>query len=117
VVSFEWLEECLKAGERLPEHKFAINYEEEFKPKKATDTRDSDALQPAKRSKMLSVDLGNQQRTRGEDRKELAGAGRPDASTDVNEGSGVEKKPNQHAGSQSSSGDTGGSHDTFGIEV
>jgi DNA polymerase lambda len=117
VVSFEWLEECLKAGERLPEHKFSINYEEEFKPKKVTDTRGSDALQPAKRSKMLSEDLANQQRTRGEDREELAGAGHPDASTDVNEGSGVEKKPNQYAGSQGSSGDTLGSHGTFDIGV
>jgi hypothetical protein len=51
---------------------------------------------PARKSKVLSEDLGNQQRTRGEDREELAGAGYPDASADVNEGSGVEKKPMCH---------------------
>ncbi|KAK3132057.1 hypothetical protein QOZ80_6AG0515170 [Eleusine coracana subsp. coracana] len=116
VVSFEWLEECLKAGERLPEHKFAINYEEEFKPKKVTDTRDSAALQRAKRGKMLSEDPGSQQRTSGEDMDKSDGAERPDASANVNEGSGVEKKPNQYAGSQSSSGDTRGSHGTFDSE-
>ncbi|TVU11889.1 hypothetical protein EJB05_45499 [Eragrostis curvula] len=111
VVSFEWLEECLKAGERLPEHKFVINYEEEFKPKKPSDTEDSGALQPVKRSKMLSENSGDQQRTSGEDKEELAGA-----SANANEGSGVDKKPNQFAGSQSSSGDTAGSHGTFDIE-
>ncbi|XP_062228572.1 DNA polymerase lambda [Phragmites australis] len=85
VVSFEWLEECLKSGERLPEYKFVINYEEEFKPKKAASTGDSGASQPAKRSKMSSEDPGDYQSTSGEDReKKLAAGGRLDASAQVN---------------------------------
>ncbi|RCV21019.1 hypothetical protein SETIT_4G104600v2 [Setaria italica] len=112
VVSFEWLEECLKSGKRLPEHKFAINYEGEFKPKKAAGNGDSGASQSAKRSKISSEDLGDQQRTSGGDREEHS-----DASAD--KGSGVETKPNQYAISQSSSGDTKNtvaSHGTFDIE-
>jgi DNA polymerase lambda len=113
VVSFEWLEECLKSGERLPEHKFAINYEEEFKPKKAAGNGDSGAPQSAKRSKISSEVLGDQQRTSGEDRGEHS-----DASAD--KGSGVKTKPNQYASNQSSSGDTKNtvdSHGTFDIQV
>ncbi|CAM0913525.1 unnamed protein product [Alopecurus aequalis] len=56
-VSFEWLEESIKAGQRLPEHKFTINYEEEFKPKKAAAAAragDGGASNPAKRSEMPS---------------------------------------------------------------
>ncbi|CAN6164450.1 unnamed protein product [Urochloa humidicola] len=114
VVSFEWLEECLKSGERLPEHKFTINYEEEFKPKKAAGNGDSVAgvSQPAKRSKMSSESPGDQQRTSGEDRGEHR-----DASAD--KGSGVERSPNQYASSQSTSGDTKdtvGSQGAFDIE-
>uniref|UniRef100_A0A0A9FD71 BRCT domain-containing protein n=1 Tax=Arundo donax TaxID=35708 RepID=A0A0A9FD71_ARUDO len=119
-VSFGWLEESLKAGERLPEYKFAINYEEEFKPKKAAVTGDSGTSQAAKRSKMSSEDPGNDQRTRGEDREnELAAGGHKDASAQMNEDSGGEKRSNQYASSQSSSGgtkDTVGSHGSFDIE-
>ena len=110
MVSFEWLEECLKSGERLPEHKFTINYEEEFKPKKAAGNGGSGGLQPAKRSKISS---GDQQRTSDEDREEHSNAS-------ADKGSGVNTKPNQYASSQSSSGDTKdtvGSHATFDIEV
>ncbi|PUZ61524.1 hypothetical protein GQ55_4G283000 [Panicum hallii var. hallii] len=112
VVSFEWLEECLKSGERLPEHKFTINYEEEFKPKKAAGNGNSGASQPAKRSKISSEDPGDQQRTSDEDREEHSNA-------NADKGSGVKTKPNQYASSQSSSGDTKdtvGSHGTFDIE-
>jgi len=113
VVSFEWLEECLKSGERLPEHKFTINYEEEFKPKKAAGNGGSGGLQPAKRSKISSEDPGDQQRTSDEDREEHSNAS-------ADKGSGVKTKPNQYASSQSSSGDTKdtvSSHATFDIEV
>ncbi|RLM55276.1 DNA polymerase beta isoform X1 [Panicum miliaceum] len=58
VVSFEWLEECLKSGERLPERKFTINHEEEFKLKKAAGNGGSGASQPAKRSKISLRILG-----------------------------------------------------------
>ncbi|KAL6861744.1 hypothetical protein ACP4OV_017444 [Aristida adscensionis] len=120
VVSFEWLEECLKTGERLPEHKFAINYEEEFKPKKAADAGDSGALQPAKKSRMSSEGPGDQMGASGEGNEELATEGCQDAITQVNEeGSGLEKKPNPYASSQSSSGDskdTVGSHGTLDTE-
>ncbi|XP_062232857.1 DNA polymerase lambda-like [Phragmites australis] len=109
VVSFEWLEECFKAGERLPEYKFAINYEEEFKPKKAAITGDSCASQPAKNSKMSSKDPGDHKGTRTEE--EQVTGGHPDArsnltSAHVNEGSCIEMRPNQYACRQSSSGDT-----------
>ncbi|CAL5052106.1 unnamed protein product [Urochloa decumbens] len=109
VVSFEWLEECLKSGERLPEHKFTINYEDEFKPKKSAGNGDSGVSKPAKRSKMSSED---QQRTNSEDRGE-----HQDASAD--KGSDVERSPNKYASSQSNSGDTKdtvGSQGTFDIE-
>nr|CAB3467624.1 unnamed protein product [Digitaria exilis] len=111
-LSFEWLEECLKSGERLPEHKFAINYEEEFKPKKEVGNGDSGTLQPSKRSRTSSEDPKYQQRTGGEDREEHR-----DASVDKSLG--VETRPTQYASSQSSSGDTKdtvGSHGKFEIE-
>ncbi|KAF8723584.1 hypothetical protein HU200_021539 [Digitaria exilis] len=112
-LSFEWLEECLKSGERLPEHKFAINYEEEFKPKKEVGNGDSGTLQPSKRSRTSSEDPKYQQRTGGEDREEHR-----DASVDKSLG--VETRPTQYASSQSSSGDTKdtvGSHGKFEIEI
>ncbi|KAG0513632.1 hypothetical protein BDA96_10G118800 [Sorghum bicolor] len=120
VVSFEWMEECLKSGERLPNHKFAINYEEELKPKNVVGTENLGALQPAKRTKMSSEYPGDCQRVSGGDREsELAAAGSPGASAHVVEGSSAGKQPNQYASSQSSSADskdTVGSHGTFGIE-
>ena len=115
MVSFEWLEECLKSGERLPEHKFTINYEEEFKPKKAAGAGDKGALNPAKRSKMASE---NHKETSGLDgKKEMATGEHRDTSTHLHEGSGVKKGPSQNAYSQTSSGDTVGSHGTSDIEV
>ncbi|KAM0914402.1 hypothetical protein ACQ4PT_011584 [Festuca glaucescens] len=108
-VSFDWLEECLKAGERLPEHKFTINYEEEFKPKKAAGAGDTGVSNPAKRSKMASE---NQKEISGQDGNEIATGEHRD--TIVPEGSGVEKGPNQIACSQSSSGD---SKDTIGSQA
>ncbi|CAL5043575.1 unnamed protein product [Urochloa decumbens] len=109
VVSFEWLEECLKSGERLPEHKFTINYEDEFKPKKSAGNGDSIVSQPAKRSKMSFED---QQRTSSEDRGE-----HQDAS--AGKGSDVERSSNKYASSQTNSGDTKdtvGSQGAFDIE-
>ncbi|KAF7100467.1 hypothetical protein CFC21_101981 [Triticum aestivum] len=105
VVSFDWLEECLKSGERLPEHKFTINYEEEFKPKKAAGTG---ASNPAKRSKMSSEDPESHKAISGHDGKEEVATGehRDKTSTHVHDGSGVEKGPGQFAHSQTSSGDT-----------
>jgi DNA polymerase lambda len=112
-VSYDWLEECLKAGERLPEHKFTINYEEEFKPKKVAGAGDTGASNPAKRSKMAE--------TSGRDGKnEMTTGEHGDTSTHVHEGSGVKKGPSQTAYSQSSSGDTRdtvGSHGTSDVEV
>lgn len=120
-MSFEWLEECLKSGQRLPEHKFVINYEEEFKPKKAAGTGDSGTSQPAKRSKMPPEGPENHKETSAQDReKELTAGGHQDEGAHVNGDSGVEKGPNPHASSQSSYGDTKdtiGSHGTFEIEV
>ncbi|KAF7107771.1 hypothetical protein CFC21_108352 [Triticum aestivum] len=107
VVSFDWLEECLKSGERLPEHKFTINYEEEFKLKKAPGAGGTGASNPAKRSKMSSEDPENRKGTSGQDGKEVAtGEHRDKTSTHVHDGSGVEKGPGQFAHSQTSSGDT-----------
>ncbi|EMS52971.1 DNA polymerase lambda [Triticum urartu] len=107
VVSFDWLEECLKSGERLPEHKFTINYEEEFKPKKAAGAGGTGASNPAKRSKMSSEDPENHKGTGGQGvKKELATREHQDASTHVHDGSGVQKGPGQLAHSQTSSGDT-----------
>ncbi|VAI72471.1 unnamed protein product [Triticum turgidum subsp. durum] len=107
VVSFDWLEECLKSGERLPEHKFTINYEEEFKPKKAAGAGGTGASNPAKRSKMSSEDPENHKGTGGQGvKKELATGEHQDASTHVHDGSGVQKGPGQLAHSQTSSGDT-----------
>lgn len=115
-VSFDWLEECLKAGERLPEHKFTINYEEEFKPKKTAGAADTGASNPAKRSKM---EPENHKETSGQDVKEEPATGEHrDASTHVHEGSDGEKG-SRAAYSQSSSGDTKdtvGSHGTFDTE-
>ncbi|KAM0822977.1 hypothetical protein ACQ4PT_071178 [Festuca glaucescens] len=115
-VSFDWLEECLKAGKRLPEHKFTINYEEEFKPKKAAGAGDAGVSNPAKRSKMASE---NNKEINGQDgKKEIATGEHRD--TIVPEGSGVKKGPNQIACSQSSSGDTKdtiGSQATFDAEI
>lgn len=115
------MEECLKSGERLPDHKFAINYEEEFKPKNAGGTGDLGVLQTAKRTKMSPEHLGDRQRISGGDRlKELAARGSPGASERVDEGSSAEKQPDQYASSQSTSADskdTVGSHGTFDIEV
>ncbi|KAM0824459.1 hypothetical protein ACQ4PT_070188 [Festuca glaucescens] len=109
-VSFDWLEECLKAGKRLPEHKFTINYEEEFKPKKAAGAGDAGVSNPAKRSKMASE---NNKEINGQDgKKEIATGEHRD--TIVPEGSGVKKGPNQIACSQSSSGDT---KDTIGSQA
>lgn len=120
VVSFEWIEECLKSGERLPIHNFAINYEKEFKPKNAVCTGNLVASRPAKRTKMSSEYPGDHQRISGGDREnELAAGGPPGASAHVVEGSSAGKQPNQYASSQSSSADskdTIGSHGTFGIE-
>ncbi|KQK18807.1 DNA polymerase lambda [Brachypodium distachyon] len=120
VVSFEWMEECLKSGERLPEHKFTINYEEEFKPKKAAGTGHTGASRPPKRSKMSSEDHGKRKETIVQDgEKELAVGEHQDASTHAREGSGVDKGRSQYVCSQSSSGDTMdtiGSHGTFDIE-
>ncbi|KAL5199493.1 hypothetical protein ABZP36_020696 [Zizania latifolia] len=110
VVSFEWLEECLKSGERLPEHKFAINYEEEFKPKKEGGTADSGVLQPAKRSKISADGSENHKESAKENRDPIA---------HVNEDSGVVKYPSQFASSQSTSGDSKeiiGSHSAFNTE-
>ncbi|XP_052160407.1 DNA polymerase lambda isoform X1 [Oryza glaberrima] len=100
VVSFEWLEECLKSGERLPEHKFAINYEEEFKPKKEGGAAGSGVLQSAKRSKISSDGPEN--------RKETAGGNREsrDAIAHPNEDSDVVKGPSTCTSSQSASGDS-----------
>lgn len=116
-VSFDWLEECLKSGERLPEHKFTINYEEEFKPKKTAGAADTGASNPAKRSKM---EPENHKETSGQDVKEEPATGEHrDASTHVHEGSDGEKGPSRAAYSQSSSGDTKdtvGSHGTFDTE-
>ncbi|XP_047066533.1 DNA polymerase lambda-like [Lolium rigidum] len=112
-VSFDWLEECLKAGERLPEHKFTINYEEEFKPKKAAGAGDTGVSNPAKRGKMASE---NHKEISGQDGKKEIATGEHKI---VAEGSGVEKGPNQIACSQSSSGDTKdtiGSQGTFDAE-
>ncbi|KAM3194025.1 hypothetical protein ACQJBY_070589 [Aegilops geniculata] len=107
VVYFDWLEECLKSGERLPEHKFTINYEEEFKPKKAAGAGGTGASNPAKRSKMSSEDPENREGTGGQSvKKELATGEHRDTSTSVHDGSGVEKGPGQFAHSQTSSGDT-----------
>jgi hypothetical protein len=121
VVSFEWIEECLKSGERLPIHNFAINYEKEFKPKNAVCTGNLVASRPSKRTKMSSEYPGDHQIISGGDReKELAAGGPPGASAHVVEGSSAGKQPNQYASSQSSSADskdTIGSHGTFGIEV
>lgn len=115
-VFFDWLEECLKAGERLPEHKFTINYEEEFKPKKTAGAADTGASNPAKRSKM---EPENHKETSGQDVKEEPATGEHrDASTHVHEGSDGEKG-SRAAYSQSSSGDTKdtvGSHGTFDTE-
>lgn len=112
-VSFDWLEECLKAGERLPEHKFTINYEEEFKPKKAAGAGDTGVSNPSKRSKMASEN--HKEISRQDGKKEIATG----EHKIVAEGSGVEKGPNQIACSQSSSGDTKdtiGSQGTFDAE-
>jgi len=115
------MEECLKSGERLPNHKFAINYEEELKPKNVVGTGNLGAPQPAKRTKMSCEYPGDCQRISGGDREsELAAGGSPDASAHVVEGSSAGKQPNQYASSQSSSADskdTIGSHGTFDIEV
>lgn len=114
VVSFEWLEECLKSGERLPEHKFAINYEEEFKPKKEGGAAGSGVLQSAKRSKISSDGP--------ESRKETAGGNREsrDAIAHPNEDSDVVKGPSTCTSSQSASGDskeTIASQNAFKAEV
>lgn len=114
VVSFEWLEECLKSGERLPEHKFAINYEEEFKPKKEGGAAGSGVLQSAKRSKISSDGPEN--------RKETAGGNREsrDAIAHPNEDSDVVKGPSTCTSSQSASGDskeTIASQNAFKAEV
>lgn len=114
MVSFEWLEECLKSGERLPEHKFAINYEEEFKPKKEGGAAGSGVLQSAKRSKISSDGPEN--------RKETAGGNREsrDAIAHPNEDSDVVKGPSTCTSSQSASGDskeTIASQNAFKAEV
>ncbi|KAJ1258775.1 hypothetical protein BS78_10G101100 [Paspalum vaginatum] len=121
LVSFEWLEECLKSGERLPEHKFAISCEEEFKPKKEAGTGDLGVPQPAKKSKLSPEHPEDDKRisSGGDREKEQAARGHPGASTHADEGTSAEKKPSQYASSQSSSGDskdTIGSHGTFDIE-
>ncbi|XP_044955974.1 DNA polymerase lambda isoform X2 [Hordeum vulgare subsp. vulgare] len=107
VVSFDWLEECLKSGERLPEHKFAINYEEEFKPKKAAGAGGTSVSNPSKRSKISSQDPENRKGTGGQGvKEEVPTREHRDASTHAHHGSGVEKGPGQFAHSQTSSGDT-----------
>ncbi|KAF0903186.1 hypothetical protein E2562_025761 [Oryza meyeriana var. granulata] len=113
VLSFDWLEECLKSGERLSEHKFAINYEAEFKLEKEGGTADSGVSQPAKRSKISSDDPENHKETAGVNRESR------DASTHANEGSVAVKEPSMYASSQSVSGDskdTIASHNAFNTE-
>uniref|UniRef100_J3MCS5 DNA polymerase n=2 Tax=Oryza brachyantha TaxID=4533 RepID=J3MCS5_ORYBR len=99
VVSFEWLEECLKSGERLPEHKFTINYEEEFKPKKEGGAADSGASQPVKRIKISSDDPENHKETAGGDQAQ-------DANAHVDKDSVVVKEPSSYTSSQSATGDS-----------
>ena len=92
-VFYDWLEESIKSGERLPEHKFTINYEEEFKPKKAAAGAAGDkcASNPAKRSKMASED--HKGTTCGQDvKQEMLTGEHPDTtSTHFHKASGVKK--------------------------
>ncbi|KAJ3694941.1 hypothetical protein LUZ60_000318 [Juncus effusus] len=90
VLCFQWLENCLKAGEKLPEHQFLLNFGES-----KTDNKLSESLcpEPPKSTKDSDNMQQNTKRVKrsGEDEKSTSGNYRED--NHVDKYSDVEKRP------------------------